>query len=407
MICKSNGISQEDGNYRLRSGATSIAATSALTSLGPFADRVSVIGGMTYGHMKRANFGCHLAHPFVLSAKSATLTSGRWDGTGTSYYESTASETLDRFLAKRLGTTPVQALAIREKADKDPNLAISYESGPVAGRSNPAATADSPARVWETLFGGASIQVRSPEQDKRRAIEGAVATRLHEAYERYRGRMAGWERAEVENQLQAVEAWRAKTQVTVSESVCQRPPVAKGESTETAAEFDIVADMLVSAMKCGITNVASFLWSGGGWTLPANGQGPAARGGTSDEHGDVGHSGNEAVRRAVDQWYIDRYASLLKKLDAVPEGNGTMLDNSIVVFADRDPDHNSHTINDLAWIVAGRGGGKLLTGQSIRWPAGEERKFMPHARLLATLCAAMKVDPKDFTDAEPLTQLLG
>jgi len=404
ILCKRNGSALDDGNFRLPSGPTEISAGSALAPLRAFKESISVVSGMTYGHMKRASFGCHLADPFVLSAKAATLTSGRWDGTNTSYYESTGTASLDRFLAKRMAPTPVPALAIREATKNDSY--ISYESGPVAGRANPSLTADSPARVWEQLFGGTVNVKPDVEQAKRRAIDGVVATRLAKAYDAYRGRLAGWERAEVENQLHAVDSWRVKTQSTASTTSCQTPTKATGTTVQSISDFDLVSDMLVSALRCGITNVATMFWFGGQWSVPGDRKGAATRGGSLDEHGNVGHSGDESVRRCVDQWYVERYASLLTKLDAVPEGNGTMLDNSIVILANRDPDHNSHSINDFSWVIAGKGGGRLATGQSVRWPSGKERQQTPHARLLATLCAAVNVDAKDFTDAEPLRQLL-
>jgi hypothetical protein len=407
VLCKQNGHSQDLGNYRLADGPTKIPAGSALAPLAPFVDRLSVVGGMNYAHMQPAAFGCHLADPFVLSAKSAHVDQGRWDGTNKNYHYTTATPTLDRFVAQRLGPVPVSSIAIRERGTKAEDLrAISYESGPVSGKPNPTITADSPARTWELLFSKPLPAGPDPVRERQTQIDKLVATRLEVSYQKYRNRLAGWERETVEGHLGAISALKTSLHETVAAPMCQPPANVTATSTQTPEEFDKVADMLVTAMSCGITRVATFMWVGATWTVPVGGRGPATRGGAKEEHADVGHSGDESVRRSVDEWYVARYASLLAKLDKVKEGNGTMLDNSIVVLADRDPDHNSHSTHDLTWLIAGRAGGRLATGHSVRWASGVAKQMAPQARILMTLCRGMGVDPKGFVDGEPLRPLL-
>jgi hypothetical protein len=76
------------------------------------------------------------------------------------------------------------------------------------------------------------------------------------------------------------------------------------------------------------------------------------------------------------------FASLLAKLDAVPEGTGTLLDNSIVVWGSELGDAYTHNPEPTPFIVAG-GAGVLKVGQHL------DCQGAYHNRLLVTLCHAL------------------
>jgi len=410
VLARPNGSSQKLGNFRLPTGPTAISNSSALAPLKPFADRLSVVSGLTYTHMPKADFGCHLADPFVLSTRSAEVTTGRWDGSGKSYNHSTGHQTVDRYIARRLPQTRLQSLAIRDARAKESKVRyLSYESGPVAGRPNPTVTSDTPEAVWQSLFGRSDEPDASPESKLKRKRQELAVSHLHSAYEAYKERLAGWERAELENHLAAVDdARKALDSLTSAGPSCEGPARPEGADIRSPAAFDAVADTVVAALSCDVTRVVTFFFSGDTWGMPRDFKGPAIRGGLFDGHSDIGHKGStsadalEMRRRCVDAWHMERLVSLLKKLDSVEESNGTLLDNSVVVYANRDPDHNGHSIKDLTWLVAGGGGGRLNQGAAHRWASGSEDQQASSARFLATLCHAMGVPPDGFTEAPGL-----
>ncbi len=409
ILTKPNGSSQKTGNFRLADGRVTIPSGSALAPLVPFQNRMSVISGMSYTGMPDAAFGCHLADPFVLSSGFAKVARGRWDGTDNSYDYSANAATVDRFIAGQLPKVPLESIMVHDRPlTGDDVRDVSFDGAPVAGTPRPASSVDSPGRLWDRLFAGRMVST-DPQAMVARARRAQVATGLQKAYDTYRSRLAGWERAEVENHLDAIEKLRTSALAAPAGPSSCMNPTRPGETDATSiAGFDAVANLLVAAMKCDITRVATFSFWDGTWSVNAGQTGAASRGGPLDGHGDIGHGGDggEGVRRCVDQWHVERFASLLRKLDAVPENNGTMLDNSIVVFANRDPDHDGHWITDLTWLVAGGGGGRLAQGSAFRWPSGQASRQMPHTRLLATLCRGMGVDPRPFTTEQPLAAML-
>ena len=68
---------------------------------------------------------------------------------------------------------------------------------------------------------------------------------------------------------------------------------------------------------------------------------------------------------AIGAWEMKLFAGLLAAMKAVPEGEGTLLDNSMVVFLSECSDGDTHSHEDLPVLVAGRAGGEWESGRLI------------------------------------------
>ena len=71
----------------------------------------------------------------------------------------------------------------------------------------------------------------------------------------------------------------------------------------------------------------------------------------------------------IDAYYATKFANLVKMLDSVPEGSGTVLDNSTAVWINEMSDGNAHNLNNTPVIQAGSGGGYFKTGKIINLDA--------------------------------------
>jgi hypothetical protein len=91
-------------------------------------------------------------------------------------------------------------------------------------------------------------------------------------------------------------------------------------------------------------------------------------------NGDVEFRGQLAVSLCL-QWHIQHYAYLIEKMKNTPEGDGTLLDNSAMIFmpeaghgrhlnSPEDSEPKTHSVEDMILLVAGRAGG-LLPGRHI------------------------------------------
>lgn len=93
-------------------------------------------------------------------------------------------------------------------------------------------------------------------------------------------------------------------------------------------------------------------------------------------------------------WHIEQYAYLLQKLKSIKEGDKTLLDNSMVVFASDLRDGNRHSPRNLPILLGGHGGGKIKTGQNLIF-----EKETPLANLYLTMMQAMNLEQSQFGDS--------
>ena len=93
--------------------------------------------------------------------------------------------------------------------------------------------------------------------------------------------------------------------------------------------------------------------------------------GVSAGHHDVSHHQNDLDKlrqyQLINRWHVEQYAYLLQKLQGMREGESTVLDNSMVVFASALSDGNSHNPHQLPILLGGRGGGRILSGQHLQY----------------------------------------
>jgi hypothetical protein len=157
--------------------------------------------------------------------------------------------------------------------------------------------------------------------------------------------------------------------------------------------LDAHLSLMVDALKCGITRIASMQTSDSSGNninfafvpgVPPKGTGYKT---AFRNYHDLGHNpvlGGVDHKRIVDKWFMQQLATLLDRMKAVPEDGGTMLDNSIVLFGNHMQDGSNHDASRIPWIMAGKGGGYFKTGQSL--PDGK-----PTNGIMTEICNAFGV----------------
>jgi hypothetical protein len=136
-------------------------------------------------------------------------------------------------------------------------------------------------------------------------------------------------------------------------------------------------DILIAALRCGLTNVAT-LEIGDFYAAFLNPTFPAGYNiGHSLHHAanEVGKTGPEGAR--WQQWYdtmlknrlwrMDLLARFLAGLEATPEGTGTMLTNTLLLWTSEFSCGADHSVADLPVLLAGKAGGRLRTGRHVNY----------------------------------------
>jgi len=122
-------------------------------------------------------------------------------------------------------------------------------------------------------------------------------------------------------------------------------------------------DLAVQALACDVSRVVLLQWTN------TNSRQTYPWLGISGDHHGLSHGTGEAATRAkltsIYTWYASQYAYFLRKLAAVPEGNGTLLDNTVVLWISEFGDGNSHGMTNIPCLVGGNAGGVLKQGNFL------------------------------------------
>jgi hypothetical protein len=122
-----------------------------------------------------------------------------------------------------------------------------------------------------------------------------------------------------------------------------------------------MGDMMILAFQADLTRVATFMFANDGSNRSY------AQIGVSDGHHDISHHGRLAEKlekkKKIDHYHVEQLAYILGRMKAIKEGNGSMLDNTLIVYGAGISDGDAHNHNNLPILFAGGGGGTLSQGK--------------------------------------------
>lgn len=328
-------------------------------------------------------------------------------------------ESIDQRLARTVGASaPFRHLylGVQANADSPPSdTRISY-SGPEIT----AAPEDDPVRAFGRLFGEGVMP--TPGEDPR-ALDRSILDVASQDLDSLRARVGGAERAKLElhaEALREVEARLAALSGGMTGGDCEAPTLGWSGMPSSALHqpenFDQLLraqiDLTVTAMACGLTKVGVVQCSRHTSELimsripetTFHDPGFDMRSHQASHYGARHDRGNRLFTSFLAQrrYFVDRFRYLLDALAARPEGDGTMLDHSLVLLTSEVSDGNTHSHQDMPFVLAGRGGGCVTTDRVLSH--GGRR----HGELYVSVARAMGEPMSAFGDSasEPLPGLL-
>jgi hypothetical protein len=277
---------------------------------------------------------------------------------------------------------------------KDPNTSIVYDmsaAGP--GRKNP--TLCHPAIAYKTLFGS----VAGGQAAREFAVKTNLLDFMASDVRAIRGAVGAAEKDKLDAHLDAYEAMRGRQAKfeTHKASLQKHLPemtdkfTSKVETDRLSAQFDLAA----AALAGGLTNSVviscaggrafdSFVFTGLGLNVGLHG---------------IGHSKPDVYNAAmltIRTFIFERIASVMKKLEAIPEGNGTMLDNTLIVFtSDFGEAHHAQT-KEWPFALIGDLGGRLKAGSIIIYPPWGKPGHKALNNLYTTMMYTIGEQPRTF-----------
>ncbi|HZN11583.1 MAG TPA: DUF1552 domain-containing protein, partial [Blastocatellia bacterium] len=116
-------------------------------------------------------------------------------------------------------------------------------------------------------------------------------------------------------------------------------------------------------------------------------------------HHGASHANNNDEYERITRWHVSQFAYLASKLDSMPEGSGTVLDNSCLMFLSNLWIGRTHDNSRLPFVLAGSLGGTLRTGRTLDYlNAGDENRKV--CSLYLSLMDRMGIKLDRFGDAD-------
>ncbi|MBM4279261.1 MAG: DUF1552 domain-containing protein [Deltaproteobacteria bacterium] len=253
------------------------------------------------------------------------------------------------------------------------------------------------ARLFPPVDDGGGLST----SDRVRAAQGSVLDLVADQYDALLPRLSGEDRAKLALHRDLVR--QAERRVgELQDLQCRRPnePRVVDDFSRLdfyESRFDAFVDITAAALACDLTRVVTLQLS----QLRNDHLGIAG-----DVHADFAHN-SETNSQAIEvmsrygEVHAGHFARLLEALDAVPEGNGTLLDHCAVLWCS-ELATGTHKFNVWPAFVAGGAGGALRTGRYLRyvpqtrnpnpnptWPGVTRLVGRPHQQLLVTLAQAV------------------
>jgi hypothetical protein len=155
----------------------------------------------------------------------------------------------------------------------------------------------------------------------------------------------------------------------------------------------LMLDLIATAFQSDTTRVATFMFGNAVSNVSFR-----FLDGVTMGHHDTSHHGKDEDKlrqyQIINRWHVAQYARLLGKLRAMPEGDSTVLDNSMILFGSALSDGDAHSPHKLPIVVGGGGGGRLDTGQHRMYT-----EDTPLANLYVSLLDAFGTPVERFADS--------
>jgi len=250
----------------------------------------------------------------------------------------------------------------------DSGYTCAYMSMSWRGPSSPLPAEINPRTAFERLFGDGDStdpQARAARLEKQKSVLDYVAASLS----RLGKRLGAGDRRKIDEYLESVRDIERRIALAEQQNASAPLPYLDrpGAVPDDYLQYSkLMIDMLVVAWQTDMTRVASFMLGRDGSNRPYR------EIGISDGHHSISHHQGDGEKLdkliKIDQLHVSVFAYLLKRLQETRDGDGTLLDHSLVLFGSSISESNIHTHDDLPIVLAGSAHGQLHGNRHLIYP---------------------------------------
>ncbi len=361
IIYFSNGV--EPAHWWARGAGAAMELGPALESMRPHREDLVFINGL-YNQSADESTSPHLGRMNLLSGAPVSLDPG----------EIRVGTSMDQVLAAQIGGhTAVPSLVLGIEPNElrlEDGLSMIYGSSlSWVSPTKPATKEIYPRRAFDRLVGDGSgrqldrsilDEVRDDSASLKRKVSRDDSEKLVEYYESIRDIEKRLEQANREERL---EGWRP----TLAQPNLPRP--ANELPQDVPDHMKLMLDLTVLAFQMDKTRIATLMLNNDLSQMNFK----FLQGVQGALHLDLTHNGKAADKEAMylrtNQFHIAQFAYLTQRMKEIREGEGTLLDNSIMMMASSLFDGDAHSANQLPILLTGKGGGSIKTGRVLDYLA--------------------------------------
>jgi hypothetical protein len=306
---------------------------------------------------------------------------------------------IDQAIAQQIGKTtllPSLQLAMEDPGANSTNCGEGYScvyTNTISWQAptRPLPMEINPQVVFERMFGdGSSAELRKARRERQASILDSVSGSLNELMpqvphvDRVRLEQYADDVREIERRLQI--AAKASTEVP-------NIAVPYGVPESFHEHIQIQYDLLTLAFQADITRVASVLYARDltGRVYPESGTDISFHGGS--HHAE--DPGRIAQYARLNRYHVQMLAYLVKKLDAIKEGDATLLDRSLILYGSNMGNSNQHLHYDVPHVLVGGASGKLKGDRHLAFAS----RTVPTGNLLLSILDKFDVKADSFGDS--------
>jgi hypothetical protein len=269
------------------------------------------------------------------------------------------------------------------------NISWRTETTPVAKEINPAA-------LFDRIFGGEEEQENRTAAERRRKYRKSILDAVRAQAGALQQQLGSDDRRKLDEYLYSVRD--VEKRLAGSEKL-DRPELdasnfsrPAGVPRAYAEHMNLLFDVMALAWQTDSTRVLTFMLGNAGSNRSYRDIG------ITEGHHDLSHHGNSEEKqqkiKQINLYHMQLFAGFLKRLADVEESDGTLLDNSFIVYGSGIADGNQHSHHGLPLITVGSGGGLYETGQHHSF-----RREMPLTNLYQTILQQVGVGGVNVGDS--------
>jgi hypothetical protein len=244
------------------------------------------------------------------------------------------------------------------------NISWKSESQPMAKEVNP-------RTVFERLFTNGRPGESAEARAKRQRYNQSILDFVRDDARLVREKLGATDQRKFDEYLHAVR--ELEVRITRADAAADRETVAgfprpTGVPGDYAAHIRLMEDLMVLAFQGDVTRISTMVFANEG----SNRSYPFLE--VPEGHHDLSHHGNDEKKheklKKINLFHVTQFAHFLERLKSIPEGNGTLLDNCMIVYGSGIGDGNRHNHDDLPIVLAGRGSGTIKPGRHVVYSNG-------------------------------------